>query len=122
MATGSIGSACMGVLQSRVCGEMQHVDVGSFWRSVQQWWYISPCSQRCGRRCTRSDECVLAGLARARCSVVQRARRAGDRVEERGTMGERGGKIQLVQSIPNAIATILLIERLLNDNRGTHHS
>ena len=45
----------------------------------------------------RVHECVSAGLARARCSVAQRARRAGDRVEERvrrnGTMGrERDGK------------------------------
>ena len=44
-----------------------------------------------------AHECVSAGLARARCSVVQRARRAGDRVEERvcrnGTMGRERGKI-----------------------------
>ena len=42
-----------------------------------------------------AHERVSVGLARARCSVAQRARRAGDRVEERvcrnGTMGERGG-------------------------------
>ena len=42
-----------------------------------------------------AHERVSAGLARARCSVVQRARRAGDRVEERvcrsGVMGESGG-------------------------------
>ena len=30
-----------------------------------------------------AHERVSVGLARARCSVVQRARRAGDRVEER---------------------------------------
>ena len=49
-----------------------------------------------------AHECVSAGLARARCSVVQRARRAGDRVEERvcrnGTMGRERGKIFLVHS------------------------
>ena len=41
----------------------------------------------------RAHECVLAGLARARCSVAQCACHAGDRVEGRvcrnGTMGER---------------------------------
>ena len=44
-----------------------------------------------------AHERVSVGLARARCSVVQRARRAGDRVEERvcrnGTMGGRGGSV-----------------------------
>ena len=49
-----------------------------------------------------AHECVSAGLARARCSVVQRARRAGDRVEERvcrnGTMGRGRGKIIYIRS------------------------
>ena len=48
-----------------------------------------------------AHERVSVGLARARCSVVQRARRAGDRVEERvcrnGTMGRERARFSPIE-------------------------
>ena len=91
VASGQAASACCRCVYVENCSMLMLAAFGGV------------CSIGGASGCVRSvvgdgvcaHERVSAGLARARYSVVQRACRAGDRVEERvcrsGVMGERGG-------------------------------